>query len=186
MKLINFFIDIFCISVFLSLGSLFTVVSLHILPIEDALIQVQTIYESSAQSFQIGFTGFLLILVGLILSKKFVKKSRRDDDFIVLGSSDGRVTITYGAVNELTQRVLRKFDSIRQPVVSTSYDRNGLSIVIDAQVLQDSDLNAFTGIVEKEVREKITKTLRDSAPIFVSVRISQIVPAENKYALHST
>ncbi len=177
MKFLSLFIDVFCIFVFLTLGSLMMIVSFRILPMEDALIKVQSIYESGAQSLQLGITGFLLIAVGLTLSKMLVKKTRAGDDFFIVESDAGRLTITFGAINELTQRVLKKFDVIHQSSVSTSYEQGKLKINATIHILSGWNLSELTRTIERDVEERVAKMLRSNIPISISVNVAKIEEA---------
>ena len=175
MKLLTLFIDVFCIFVFLTLGSLMIIVALHILPMEDALIKVQAIYESGFQSFQLGVTGLLLIVTGLALSRMLVKKTKGDDDFFIVESEGGRLTITYTAINELVVRVLKRFDVIRQSSVATSYEQGVLKIVASINILPGWDLSELTRTIEHDVEERVAKMLRSKMPISVSINVTKII-----------
>jgi len=176
-KLLNLFVDVFCILVFLTLGSLMVIVAFHILPMEDALIKVQTIYESGFQSGQLAITGFALIVVGLALSKAFIKKTRAGDDFLVVESDAGRLTVTFSAISELTQRVLKKFEVIRQSSVSTSYERRELKIVASIHILPGWNLSELTRTIERDVKERVVKMLHCQMPISVMVNVVKIEEA---------
>ena len=177
MKLFHFFIDVFCIFAFLTLGSLMMVASLHILPMEDALIQVQALYESGFKSSQLGITGVLFIFVGLALSKELVKKSRKEDDHLFIESDIGRMSVTHSALNEVIQRSLKKFDFIRNPHVTSRQNPSGLKIVVGVQVVAEKDLSEVTRAIKQDVEERIVKMLKYKLPIFVDVNIEKIVEA---------
>jgi len=83
MKVFNFFIFVFAIFSFLTLGSLMLIVALHILSVEDALLKVREVYADGWMSLQTGFLGLLFITVGLAFTKMLVKKGREQDAVIV-------------------------------------------------------------------------------------------------------
>ncbi|MBI4387944.1 MAG: hypothetical protein HY582_02750 [Candidatus Omnitrophica bacterium] len=175
MKLFQFFIDVFCIFAFLTMGSLIMVVALHILPMEDALIQVQALYESSVKGWQLGTTGVLLIFAGLTLAKWLVKKSRKGDDFFTIASDIGRLSITYLAVNEVVQRSLKKFDFIKQSHTTSRHTPAGLRIVVGVQILAGKDLTETVQVIKQDVEECVTKMLKYKQPILVDVNVEKII-----------
>ena len=188
MKLFDFFLDIFCVLALLIIGSLMIVVALHILPMEDALIQVQAIYESSLESLRLGVTGFLFIVVGLVLSKILVKKTRKDDDFFIIENDAGRFTITYAAVSGLVERALKKFDGIRHSEVDIIHKDGQLIITINTQVLQsfpNGSLEDLVNTLKQEVEARVRKMLKCTIPIIVMVHVTQMVE-ERPFEVHKS
>ncbi len=174
MKWLNLFVDIFCILAFLTLGSLMVIVTLQILPMEYALIKVQDLYESSIQRFRLGISGFLFIIIGLMLAKIFVKKAHVDDEFLVQGDQ-GHLVLTYGAINELVQRTLRKFDVIRKVNGITSrYEQNRIRIVVQLSVLSNCNLGELNESIRREIEERIHKMLGHLIAVELEVVISGI------------
>ena len=177
MKIINFLFDVFCIFALLTLGSLLLIVAFHILPMEDALIKVQEVYESSARQFQIGLIGFLLITCGLMLTKMLVKKMRTEDELLLVEGDAGRMTITSRAVEDLTGRILKRFDAVRHSSVSTSFEQNKLKIIADIHVLPGWDLAELTSIIERDLQARVSKMLGGKTPVSIAIHISKIEEA---------
>ena len=174
MRAFNFFIDTVCIFVFLTLGSLMMIVSLKILPMEDALIKLQDLYESGFHRFQIGAAALLFIVTGLALTKLMVKKMRADDEFLVVGEG-GQTTIRYSVVNELIERSLRKFDLIRNCEVSSNFEQQVLKISLNLVMAASAQLQGLTPLIENEIRERITKILGCEILIDVSINVIKII-----------
>ena len=177
MKVINFLVDVFCIFALLTLGSLMLIVAFHILPVEDALIKVQEIYESSRRQFQLGLTGFLLIAAGLALTKMLVKKTKTEDDLHVVQGEAGRMTITGSAINDLTERILKRFDAVRQSRVSTSFEHNKLKITASLHVLPGWNLTELTTLIEHDVQVRVSKILGGKVPVSISILFTKIEEA---------
>ena len=177
MKVINFLFEVFCIFALLTLGSLLIIVAFHILPMEDALIKVQEIYESGARQFQIGLTGFVLIACGLMLTKMLVKKTRTEDDLLVVDGETGRMTITSRAVSDLTQRILKRFDAVRESSISTLFEQDKLHITASIHVLPGWDLTELTSIIERDVKTRVSKMLGGKIPVSIVIRISKVEEA---------
>ena len=174
MRFFNLLIDVFCIFALLTLGSLMLIVSFHILPMEDALIKVQELYETGAKQWQLGLTGLLLIVVGLALTKSLVKKTKTDDDLLIVDSESGRMAITYTAINDLTQRILKRFDAVRHASISTSYDQEKLKITASIHVLPGWNLAELTKVIEHDVEARVSKMLGSKVPIQIGINIAKI------------
>jgi len=173
-KSLQLFVDIICIFVFLTLGSLMLIVASQILPMEDALIKVQEIYENGFEQLRFGITGLLFIFVGLQMTRSFIKRTRRDDDFFIVDGDTGRLTITYYALNQTVERILKRHEAVRQASVSTQYIKQELRISAFVQVLPGQDLAKLSAHAEKEVRAKVYKMLRCEIPIQFKLNVTRI------------
>lgn len=174
MKFISVFIDVFCIFALLTLGSLMMMVAFHILPMEDALIQIQAIYDSAGQSFQLGLTGSLFIFSGLMLSKTLLKKTRKDDDFFIVDGETGRLTVYYATLNDLVGRILKRFEEVRFKSASSLQSRDGLKIEIEAEAVTSTDLSGLSGRIQRDVGERVIKLLGQKIPVVISVHFTKI------------
>lgn len=174
MKIINVFVYIFAVFAFLTVGSLMMIVSLHVLSMEDALLKVQYIYDDPWKCFQMGITGVLFIIVGLILSKTLVKLIRRDDDVVLYGKW-GYMTVSIRAVNELVQKVLRKFDIIKEMKTETNVDGNKLRINADLSVVSGWNLPELINTIQSDVSSRLNKMFGGEVDLELAVNIIRIL-----------
>lgn len=174
MKLINFFIEVFCVVAFLTLGSLMMLVSMHILPMEDALIKVQALYESTSESFQLGISGILFIVIGLLLSKKVIKQNQRAEGFFSVESDAGLVTIAYSAIDELVAKILKRYEVVKKFTSSCHFIAGRLEIKIMIEVVSGWDLGELTLNIKRDVEEKVLKMLRSQTSVVIDINVSKI------------
>ena len=174
MKIFNVFVYIFAVFAFLTVGSLMLIVSFHILSMEDALLKVQYIYDESWQSFQMGLTGLLFIIVGLILSKTLVKLIRRDDDIMLYGKW-GYMTVSMRAVNDLVHRVLKKFDIIREMKTETNVIGNKLKINADLSVVSGWNLPELINAVQSDISGRLNKMFGGEVELELAVNVTKIL-----------
>lgn len=173
MKVIGFFVDILCIFAFLTFGSLMMIVALRILPMEDALIHVQNLYESGGLRWQLMAAGGLFIFSGLVLTKALVKKNRSGDEF-VLDGANGHLAVSYSSVNRLVQRVLKKFDAIRKSDVTAEYRQGVLTIRTSVVLVAGCNVPSLVQDVEREISDRISKTFGYDMAVDVMVNVTQI------------
>ncbi len=174
MRVFNFFVDVFCIIALLTFGSLMMIVALRVLPMEDALIKLQDLYDSGGQRFQIGIAGLFFIITGLALTKSLVKKVRSEDEFLVFGDG-GQTTLRFSAINEIVRRALKKFDAVQSCEATSSFEQQVLKINIDLTVLSSADLQALKPLIEVEIKERILKIVGYEILIDVFMNVSKIV-----------
>lgn len=174
MKIVNFSVYIFAVFAFLTVGSLMMIVSLHVLSMEDALLKVQYIYDDPWKRFQMGLTGVLFIVVGLILSKTLVKLIRRDDDVVLYGKW-GYMTVSIRAVDELVRKVLRKFDIIKEMKIETNAEGNKLKINADLSVVSGWNLPELINTIEGDISGRLNKMFGREVDLELAVNVTRIL-----------
>ncbi len=182
MKIVNFFVYIFSVFAFLTIGSLMIIVSLHVLSMEDALLKVQYIYDDSWKSLQMGATGVLFIFVGLILSKTLVKLVRRDDDVVLYGKW-GYMTVSIRAVNDLVRKVLRKFDIIKEMKTETTVNGNKLKIIADLSVVTGWNLPELINAIQSDISGRLKKMFGGEIELELAVNVTKILEPSSSLKL---
>ena len=182
MKIVNVFVYIFAVFAFLTVGSLMIIVSLHVLSMEDALLKVQYIYDDPWKSLQMGSTGVLFIFVGLILSKTLVKLIRRDDDVVLYGKW-GYMTVSIRAVNDLVQKVLRKFDVIKEMKTETNVNGNKLKIIADVTVVSGWNLPELINAIQNDISGRLTKMFGGEVELELAVNVIKILESSHTLKL---
>jgi len=182
MKIVNVFVYIFAAFAFLTVGSLMIIVSLHVLSMEDALLKVQYIYDDPWKSLQMGGTGVLFIFVGLILSKTLVKLIRRDDDVVLYGKW-GYMTVSIRAVNDLVQKVLRKFDVIKEMKTEINVNGNKLKIIADLSVVSGWNLPELINAIQNDISGRLTKMFGGEVELELAVNVTKILELSNSLKL---
>ena len=177
MKVLHLFVLIFAVFAFLTIGSLMIIISLHVLTMEDALLQVQDLYENPWQSFKMGASGILFIFVGILFSKMLVKETRSDNDMVLRGQW-GYLTVSLKAVEDVARKGLRKFQEICDAKVKVEVRGNHLKILIGLSVLAGLDLQEFTRLVQGEVLRKMKHLVGEGFEIEMVVNVTGIVEPE--------
>jgi hypothetical protein len=180
MRLIHALVYIFSIFAFLTIGSLMIIVSLHVLTMEDALLKIQEIYESSWQTFRMGAAGILFIFVGLVFSKLLVKETRATEDVLLLGKW-GYVSVSSKAIEDVVRKTLRKFDAIKEMRVKTEVHSNRLKIMTNLSVLTVWNISELTQLVQNELSNKVTRLIGDGVELEISVNIDKLIEANWRF-----
>ena len=117
MKVVNIFISIFSIFVFLTIGSFLIIVSFHLISQEEALRAVTEVYAEPLRSLQAGLLGALFIFIGLALTR-IVLKGTRGSDALVFHGENGTITVSARAIRPVTRR--GRSSSSRQSAIARS------------------------------------------------------------------
>ena len=174
MKVIGVFVHVFAIFAFLTLGSFMIIVSLHVLTMEDALLKVQELYEDPWKSFQTGVTGLLFVFSGLMFTRILLKRIRPDDQVALYGKL-GPITVSIRAIEDVVHKGLRKFDVVREVRIETRVESNQLHIVANLGVLAGWNLPELIHMIQKELRDRLTKILGSDIELEPVVNVVKII-----------
>ncbi len=87
-------------------------VSLHLLAFDDAIIEVQKIYQSSLRSFQMGATGLVFIAVGLGCAKALVKMAR-PNEAVIFQTDIGPMVVSVKTLVNVSIKIAKKFSFVK-------------------------------------------------------------------------
>jgi uncharacterized alkaline shock family protein YloU len=180
-KVISVFINVFSILVFLTLGSFFIIIALHIVSQDDALRAVNEIYSEPLRSLQAGLMGFLFIFVGLSFAK-FLIKNTKGDDALVFHGENGTITVAVSAIEDLVRKVLRKFQSVKAVKIKTVIHEKNLSLRIKLTVYSGVLIPEVVREVQNEIKERLEKMLGVSE---IAERTEILVSVQKVVASHN-
>ncbi len=173
MKIVNTFIHIFSIFVFLTLGSFLIIASLHLISQEDALRAVTEVYAEPLRSLQAGLMGVLFIVVGLTFAKLFLKGTR-GDDAIIFKSKGGMLTVTSEAIEDLVRKVIRKFDAVKEVKIKTVIQDRSLNLKLKLTVVSGVLIPEIVAEVQSEVKQKLERTLGLSENTDIQINVNKV------------
>ncbi len=173
MKPFNIFVQVFAVFAFLTLGSLLLIVAFHILALEDAVLQLQAIYDSGWRSFQTGLVGIVFILVGLAFARILVKH-KRQAEALIYQSEIGPIVVSVAAIEDIVKKVLRHFHLIKEWKAKTRIDGKDVEIKLRLVLWSGARLHQFLQEVQEEVRQRVRKLLGDQNNLEVVCDVQRI------------
>lgn len=173
MKIINFFVHAFSVLVYLTLGSLFLIMSLRIVDQEDVIASVHEAYHGFWSSAQTFILGVLFIFVGLVFAKVLVKKSTREDTLIYEGRL-GRITVSLAAVEDIARKAVKKFLVIKDCKVKTYLEDTKLEVVLRLTLWSGHNIPEIIREVQEEVQQKLSRVIGMEFPFEIKAEVSKI------------
>lgn len=173
MKVFNFFVHIFAIFSFLTLGSLLMIVALHILALEDAILRVREIYANPWLGIQTGFLGLLFITVGLTFTKLLVKKGR-EQDAVIVQSEIGPIVVSANAIEDAVKKVLKRFNLVKDSKIKTLIRGKDVEIQIRLVLWAGGNVPELLEEIQGDVFRRIQKLLGESNKLEVSCDVQRI------------
>ena len=174
MKVVNAFINIFAIFIFLTLGSFLIIVSFHLVSQQEALRAVTEIYAEPLRTLQAGLLGVLFIVVGLAFAKYFLKNLRGNDALVIQGER-GVITITIHAIEDLTEKVLKKFEGIQTSKIKVVIKDGHLDLKIGLTVWSEVLVPKLVQDVQTELTGRLGRILGVNGEMDINVTIDKVI-----------
>jgi len=173
-KVVNAFISIFSIFVFLTMGSFLMIVSFHLISQEEVLRAVTEVYAEPLRSLQTALIGVLFIVIGLTFSKIFLKNTK-GEDAIVFQGENGTITVTAKAIDDVVRKVIRKFSAVKEIKIKTVIQDRSLSLKIKLVVWSGVLIPEIIQEVQLEVKQRLGRMLGLSERIEIQVDIAKVI-----------
>jgi uncharacterized alkaline shock family protein YloU len=174
MKVVNAFINIFSVFVFLTLGSFLVIVAFQIVSQEEALRAVTEVYAEPLRTLQAGLIGLLFIIVGLTFAK-ILLKSTRGDDVLIFHGENGTITVAAKAIEDLVAKVVRKFSAVKESKIKTVIRDHSLSLRIKLIVWSGVLIPEITREVQSEVKQRLERMLGLSERTEILVNVQKVI-----------
>lgn len=178
MKIVNAFAHIFAVFAFLTLGSLFMLVSLHILSVDDAVLRVRELYMSPIRSIQTGFVGLLFITIGLAFSKILVKRGR-PQEAVIFQSEIGPIVVSVTAIEDIAKKVLKRFHLVKEWKIKTMIRGKKVELKLRLVLWSGSRVTELLSEIQTEIRSRMKKLLGRENQVEVTCDVLRIEDHES-------
>lgn len=179
MKPFNAFVQLFTVFAFLTLGSFFILLSLHLLSLEDAMIKLQLIYSNGWESLQIGLTGLLFVTVGLFLARNFIKYGREEEILVIHGEA-GPIVVSVYAIDDIARKILKKFHLVKDAKVKTIVRGNKVAVQLRLVLWSMGRMGDLLASIQEEVRMRVRKIIGEDASLEIRCEVREIQNHDDK------
>lgn len=174
MKVVNAFIHIFSIFVFLTVGSLLLIISFHIVAPEEILKEIAEVYAEPLRALQTGLIGILFIIIGLTFAR-ILLRSTKGDDALVFQSEAGTITVSALAIEDLAKKVIQKYEAVKEAHFKTIIQNRSLSLRVKLTVFSGFLIPEVITELERELKEKLERMLGLSERTEILIAVKKIV-----------
>ena len=180
MKVTSFIVNLCSVFILLTLGSLLTIVSFHLVAIDDLLSAVRSVYFSPWKLFQLGSFGSLMIVLGLAFAKTLIKAT--DGSAIVYESTNGQVRVAIEAMQEALRKAMKKYTVIKQHKIKITIDGQRVEAKIKVAIWMGIDVPEFVKTLQEELHGVLSKLLGGESEVEVIVDVVRMVSHEPEMA----
>jgi len=173
MKIGHFFIHVFSVLVYLTIGSLLVIMALHIASMDHVILSVKKVYSGFWPGFQTLFLGALFIFVGLAFARILIKKMRQDDA-LVYQSQMGRITVSLTAIEDIAKKAVKKFLVVKDCRVKTDLGDAKLDIILRLNLWSSHNIPEIVREVQEEVKHKLIRVLSLEYPFDIKIEVNKV------------
>lgn len=173
MKVVQFFIHVFSVLVYLTIGSLLIIMALHIASAEHMILAVRKVYSGFWNGSQTFILGFLFICVGLAFARILIKRMRQDDA-LVYQSQMGRITVSLLAIEDIAKKAVKKFLVVKDCKVKTDLGDSKLDILLRLTLWTSHNIPDIVREVQEEVKHKLLRILSLEYPFEIKAEVVKV------------
>lgn len=173
MKATSAFAQIFAIFAFLTLGSLMIIVSLHLLAFNDAILEVQEIYQSSWRSVQVGVVGLVFIVLGLAFAKMLVKAGR-PNEAVFFQSAIGPMVVSTSTLGNVAMKAAKHFPLVKSVKVKVNLSGKSVEIKLRLVLWAGGHISTVLSGLQQEVQQRVKRLLGPDNPLTVTCDVKGI------------
>lgn len=177
MRFINGLTLLFYTLVFLFIGGLFIVVSLHLISQEMILDTLNMMYTATNVRLILGITGILLIFISIIVLQVTMGKIQREKT-IAFENPDGQVTISLSAIEDFIKRAIKQLPEVKELRPNVRAGKKGITIVNRVTLYSDINIPETTEKIQNIVKNRVQDMLGVEEPINIRVHVVKIVHKE--------
>ena len=172
MKVFSFFIQVFSIFAFLTLGSLLMIVGFHILSMDNAVLRIEEIYSHPWKSLQTILMGFLFIAVGLNFTRSLLKKGKTDA--MILQSEMGPIVVSVNAIEDITRKVLKRFHLLKEWKIATEIKNKTIFLKIRLILWSGGHVQELLSEIQEEIKTRLKKLVGSEVRIEIACDVHRI------------
>jgi len=173
MKIGNFFIHIFSVLVYLTIGSLLVIMALQIVDMQSVVASVEDVYSNFWGKLQALILGFLFICVGLAFARILVKKARTEDA-LVYRSRRGLVSVSLVAIEDIARKAIKKFLVVKECKVKTYLEDTKLEVLLRLTLWSSMNIPDVLREVQEEVRQRLVRVLGQEYPFEIKAEVVKV------------
>jgi uncharacterized alkaline shock family protein YloU len=165
--------------VFVLFGTLALAFALHLLTLNDVVMQLTQAYNDMQMRIATALGGLVFILSGLSAMQAITGKIQRERT-IAFSNPNGQVTITLSAVEDLIKRLANQLSELKDARADVKASKRGIDVHMRVSVRAETNIPDFTAKLQGLIANKIQEVFGIEEAINVKIHVAKIVPHDEK------
>ena len=179
MKFLTRIAVLFYVTMMLFVSSFILLFVLNKIEISSVLNFLTLIYFDETLRLIFASAAAVLLLLNFVFYQSFTVNVHRGKT-IAFDNPSGRVSVSLGAIEELTKRVISKAPEVREVKSKISVSKKGLLIKITLILRVEGSIPELTSRVQELVKSKVQDAIGLDEPIEVAIYVGKIISDQGK------
>lgn len=179
MKFLTRIAVLFYVTFVLFLSAFVLLFVLNYIEIQNVLNMLTIVYYDEAFRMVFALAACALLFLNYIFYRAFTVNIHREKT-IAFDNPAGRVSVSLGAIEDLTKRIVSRISEVREVRSKISASKKGLQIKIKLILRAEGSIPEVTSRVQDLVKKKIQDTIGLDEPIEVAIFVGKILPDQGK------
>jgi uncharacterized alkaline shock family protein YloU len=166
---------LFYVTLTMFLGSFIILFVLNYIDMQNFINLWIFIYQDEALRMICAAGAGSMLFLNFIFYRAFTVNIHKEKT-IAFDNPAGRVSVSLGAIEDLTKRVISRESEVREAKSRISVSKKGLLIKIRLVLRAEGSIPEVTSRVQELVKKKIQKTIGLDEPIEVAIYVGKILP----------
>ena len=171
-----FFIAFLLYTVFsFSIAILLVGLAANIITTDMVLFYLDAYYRLQyAQQLLCGGIGILILLLWLLVIRRYLRGIWRKERALTIQTSQGQVSISLFAIEDMVRKTLETRSELTQVKPRVAIGRKGIDVKIRASLKTEVNLKEFIASVQHDIKKKLTYLLGEKGEIRVQLAIRKL------------
>ncbi|MBN1869891.1 MAG: alkaline shock response membrane anchor protein AmaP [Candidatus Omnitrophica bacterium] len=152
---------------------------LNYIDVQPLINMVTVMYSDEALRMTFAIGACALLFLNYVFYRAFTGSSRAEKT-IAFDNPAGRVSVSLGAIEDLTKRVIGRIAEVREVKSKISASKKGLLIRIKLILRAEGSIPEVTSRVQELVKRKVQSTIGLDEPIEVAIFVGKILPDQGR------
>ena len=179
MKFLTRIAVLFYVTLIMFLSSFILLFVLNYISMQRVVNLLAVIYYDEALRMTFAGGACALLFLNFVFYRAFTVNVHKEKT-IAFDNPVGRVSVSLGAIEELTKRVVSRISEVREVKSNISVSKKGLLIKIKLILRAEGSIPEVTSRVQELVKRKIQSTIGLDEPIEVAIFVGKILPDQGK------
>ena len=175
MKFLTRIAVLFYVILVMFLSSFILLFVLNYIEMRNIINLLALIYYDEALRMIFAVASCALLFLNYVFYRAFTVNIGREKT-IAFDNPAGRVSVSLGAIEDLTKRVVSRISEVREVKSKISASKKGLHIKIKLILRAEGSIPEVTSRVQELVKRKVQDTIGLDEPIEVAIFVGKILP----------
>ncbi|NQT05979.1 MAG: alkaline shock response membrane anchor protein AmaP [Candidatus Omnitrophica bacterium] len=178
MKIVSGITRFFYTLILVLFGACLILIALNLIPKEQIIEIVNSVYQKTNFRMITGLAGLLLIAVSLLVIQLAISKLERQKT-IAFENPDGQVTVSLKAIEDFIKRMSSQISEVKELRSKVIATKKGVIVDVNVTLFSEISIPNITEKIQSIIKNRVQDMLGIEEPIMVRIHINKLTGKED-------